>query len=220
MARSALQDPLEKFRWIVSVSEKSVGFPGNLAALTFRTGFSETTVPGFEITTKSYPEGGAHLTPRQIPDSIAYLPVTLSRGRTNDPSFTAWATGFFDKATNNAQSPYDVFSFCTITQFCLCTGLLNAGTNQAASNSNITLEDFNYRRDVRIRHTNRAGQLEVLYVLYNAFPIRYLPASDFNSLDDEGVSIETIVLGYEGFEVRYPGLAGIGANVAANKNIL
>ena len=59
MARSALSDPLEKFRWSVCISENSLS--NNTAGIFTKAGFSETTVPGYNITTRSYSEGGAHL---------------------------------------------------------------------------------------------------------------------------------------------------------------
>ena len=208
MARSSLRDPLDKFRWTVSIE----GFS--------KLGFHSTSVPGYSITTKKYKEGGAHLTPRKIVDSVEYKPVTLSRGVTNDTSFNRWATGAFDLVTNNAAFQDSSNGELTVGNF--LSGAQNNGAspvksfikNRDSIGSLMNSEqNVAYRRDVKIEHTNRAGQVEVMYILHGAFPIEYTPASDFNSLEDGEVSIESITLEYESFEVLYSGFAGALANI-------
>ena len=220
MARSALRDPLDKYRWTVSIE----GFS--------KLGFHETSVPGYTITTKKYKEGGAHLTPRQIIDSVDFKPVTLSRGVTNDTSFNKWATGFIDLVTNNGAfngSTSEATSFgggaVGAAAAKAIEGALNNGavpvkgfTRSQSSGALVTGGDSNlrYRKNVKIEHVNRTGQVEVVYMLYGAFPIEYNPASDFGAMSDDAVSIESITLGYETFEVLYSGLAGAAANLATN----
>jgi len=80
MARPSSKDPLDKFRWSISVD----GFT--------RLGFASCDVPGYSLQTKPYPEGGQHLFPKQIVDTITFKPVTLTRGVTADLSFHNWAT--------------------------------------------------------------------------------------------------------------------------------
>ena len=80
MARPSSKDPLDKFRWSISID----GFT--------RLGFASCDVPGYSVQSKAYPEGGQHLFPKQIVDSISFKPVTLSRGVTADLSFHDWAT--------------------------------------------------------------------------------------------------------------------------------
>jgi len=202
MARSAAQDPLDKFRWNVQID----GFS--------KLGFSSVSVPSYSITTQSYPEGGAHLTPRKIIDSIEYSPIVLSRGVTNDTSFNKWATGFFDLVTNNAAFKDSQGSNTTSD---ILLGLAqNNGAKPVASNKGLP---FSYRRDVKIEHLNRAGQVEVVYFIYGAFPIQYKPASDFEASADDEVSIETLTLAYESFEVKYTGISGFVGNFTV-KNIL
>jgi len=172
-------------------------------------GFQETSVPGYSITTKKYAEGGAHLTPRKIINSVETKTVKLSRGVTNDTSFNRWANGFIDKVTNN-------HSFADSGEVLTSSPILTAANNNGAKpiRSMIsTGESIKYRRDVKIEHVNRVGQVEVVYMLYNAFPIEYSPASDFDSTADDGVSIESITLEYESFEVLYSGIAGTAANL-------
>lgn len=208
MARSSLKDPLDKFRWTVSIE----GFT--------RLGFHTTSVPSYTITTKKYKEGGAHLTPKQIPDSFDYKPVVLSRGLTNDTSFNKWATSYFDLVTNNAGLQKNDTSLIKK----LVQGALNNGSKAVPSFTRV--KDFfniggnlnlNYRKTVKIEHINRTGQVDIVYILYGAYPIEYTPASDFGATSDDGVSIESITLAYEGFEVQYTGFAGtIAGAVTSN----
>ena len=208
MARSALRDPLDKYRWTVSIQ----GF--------YKLGFHETSVPGYNITTKNYKEGGAHLTPRKIIDGVEYKPVTLSRGVTNDTSFNKWATSFIDLVTNksafNGSTKEPVVSPLGPLGAKYIQGALDNGAVPVPSFIKGRDENINYRKTVKIEHTNRTGQVEVVYVLYGAFPIEYSPASDFGALSDDAVSIETITLAYESFEVLYSVLSGLAANLLTN----
>jgi hypothetical protein len=58
-----------------------------------------------------------------------------------------------------------------------------------------------------------------MYILYNVIVIGYQPASDFDSVDDSAVSIETLVLGYESFDVKYSGVAGFASNLLSNTGL-
>jgi len=79
MARPTNKDPLDKFRWQVEIE----GF--------IRLGFTSMEAPGYMITTKKYREGGSHLHPKVIVDSIEYKPITLLRGVTANEDFLEWA---------------------------------------------------------------------------------------------------------------------------------
>lgn len=202
MARSNLRDPLDKFRWLVEID----GFT--------RSGFATCQTPSYSITTKDYPEGGAHLTPRNIVDSISYTPVTLTRGVTNDTSFNRWAAGVFDLVQNNYavknNVPEGVIGDVAsaigpgAASFIAAAPPGIAGASLVNSNSQFP---FKYRRDVLIKHVNRLGQTVAIYKLYNAFPIEYKPASDFDASADDELSVESLTLSYEGFEVKYTGLS-------------
>lgn len=155
MARSSSVDPLLKFRWEVQIE----GFE--------KLGFSSFQTPSLTVSTKEYPEGGAHFFPRQIPDSISYGEVTLERGVTKDASFASWVADLFDFTKKK-------------------------------------INPENYRREVIISHTDRTGAVVKRYRLFNAIPVEYKPASDFSADADDGVSIEKLVIKYEGFSVEKP----------------
>ena len=205
MARSGNLDPFDKYRWTVDIEAFS------------RSGFAACSTPEYAISTKSYPEGGAHLTPRLIVDSVSYKPVTLLRGVTNDTSFNKWATGFMDTVQNNAG-----VKGSSSDPFASIGNLVGAVQDNFASPvptyqaEKIASGTFNYRRRVKIEHVDRRGLTQVIYYLYNAFPIEYKPASDFDSGADGEVSVETLVLGYESFEVKYTGIVGAAASLIAS----
>jgi phage tail-like protein len=182
MARPSSKDPLDRFRWRISIE----GFT--------RMGFSTCDVPSYAITTKKYTEGGAHLYPKQIVDSIEYKPVTLTRGVTADRSFQDWATQALEFARGESKHPSAEF-VNLIVSFPLEPGRPDEVDK---SNTNVPLE---YRRTVTIDHLNRTGQIVKTYILYNAFPIEFAPASNFASDGDDVLSMEKITLAYESFEV-------------------
>ncbi len=156
MARPANRDPLDRFRWAISIE----GFG--------RLGFTSCEVPSYNIQTKSYPEAGQHLFPKQIVDSITYKPVSFERGVTVNMDFNSWAK-------------------------------LALETSLGKVNGKAPIE---YRKTVKIEHMNRRGEVIKVYTLINAFPIEYQPASTFSSDGDDVLSIERLVLTYEGFTVE------------------
>lgn len=141
-------------------------------------GFASCETPSYAINTQSYAEGGAHLFPKKIVDSIEYRPVTLQRGVTSDLNFHYWASAYleFIRGFRLIQNP--------------------TSAPEAVGNS-----PQEYRKTVYIRHLDRAGRVVKTYVLYNAFPIEYKPASDFSADSDDTLSMEKLVLTYESFAV-------------------
>lgn len=200
MARSGASDPFDRYRWTVSID----GFT--------KLGFASCSTPEYSISVRKYAEGGAHLTPRKIIDTVDYRPVILSRGVTNDTSFNRWATGAFDLLQTKVPTA-DIFgsgeAFLGAVQD-------NFANSVPAYGNEPDKYPFKYRRDVKIEHIDRSGNVQVIYYLYNAFPSEYKPASDFDAKADGEVSIETLTLEYEGFEVKYTGLAGAGASAVSS----
>jgi phage tail-like protein len=160
MARSSSKDPLDKFRWKVTID----GFQ--------RAGFSAVDVPNISIKTTTYPEGGAHLFPRQILDTVTYKPVTLIRGVSTDKDFYNWIISPLQIITPSTDP--------TLTSPDLVGG---------------------YRKNVVINHLDRSNRTIRTYTLYDAWPIEYAPASDFAADGDDSLSMEKITLAYESFSV-------------------
>lgn len=69
----------------------------------------------------------------------------------------------------------------------------------------------NYRGTVVIDHMDRSGSVIKKYVILNAAPTMYTPGSQLNAIDDSSVSIETLMLDYEGYLELSVGLNAITA---------
>jgi phage tail-like protein len=198
MARSSLRDPLDKFRWIVSIDEFT------------KSGFQNTSTPGHKLTTNKYAEGGSHLNPRSIIDGNEFKPVVLTVGVTTDTSFAKWASGPFDLVQNNAALNKTGSAFGIID---IPPGVQQLGFGGPALIKSANAYPFTYRRDVTIKHINRLGVAEIVYTLYKAFVVEYEPASDFTAEEDDKVSIASLTLGYDGYDVRYASAAGLAQNI-------
>lgn len=219
MARPANNDPLDKFRWAVSIqSDGQESF--------IRLGFTKVDVPSVKITTKSYAEGGSHLFPKKIIESVEYPPIVLERGVTDNLDFHNWATQYIDLWTGVRSDGAKDFS--RLEKFNNEKRKHLEGMNKSSIWNNppdfpekATEDDLeesiktpsdivadgtpegpnDYRRDIVINHVNREGEVVKTYYIYKAFPIEYKPASEFNSAGDDGYSMERIVLAYESFTV-------------------
>lgn len=84
MARNSSKDPLDKFRFAVTID----GFT--------RMGFSSCETPAMTVNTQKYAEGGSHLWPKQIVDSVEFKPIALQRGVSSDFNFHNWAIQFME----------------------------------------------------------------------------------------------------------------------------
>ena len=197
MARSSNSDVLDTFRWAVSIE----GFT--------KLGFQTCSTPGHKFSINKYPEGGSHLNPRSIIDGNEFTPVTMTVGVTNDTSFCKWATGSFDLVQNNAALNQSSTAF-GITIPAAVSKLGFGGPSLVQSSSSYP---FDYRRTVKIQHINRLGVVEIVYTLYNAFVVEYKPASDFDAETDDKVSIATITLAYDGYDVKYGKISSLTQNV-------
>lgn len=70
----------------------------------------------------------------------------------------------------------------------------------------------NYRGTIVIDHHDRTGRVVKKYILLNARPQAYIPASNFDAKDDTEVSIETLIVTYEGYKemsLNYSNLTGV-----------
>ncbi len=70
----------------------------------------------------------------------------------------------------------------------------------------------NYRGTIVIDHHDRTGRVVKKYILLNARPSAYMPASNFDAKDDTEVSIETLMITYEGYKemsLNYSNLTGV-----------
>lgn len=173
MARSAKVDPLEKFRFAVSWS---AGQSDEATALV-RLGFHDIQMPKRSTTKIQYREG---IDPdiNQVAAGLSTMEdVVMSRGVIIED-----ANGEFYKWMSAVHKP---------TAGHIGREALNA-RGKAALN--------NYKKDVTIQLLDREGNVARQWILYNAFPMNFVPGSDLNAGEDGEKSMESMTLAYEDFK--------------------
>lgn len=92
MAVALSRDPYKTFRfkiWFVDGTPKLIAGANSVSGLSWN------------VDVFSHGEGGSNQGARQIPGSISFDPVTISRGLTSDNLLTKWAEGVWDYRSDN-----------------------------------------------------------------------------------------------------------------------
>lgn len=175
MARSASVDPMEKFRFAVAWSNSGDDEP---TALT-RMGFHDVQMPKRSTNKISYREG-VDPDVNQLAAGLSTMEdIVMSRGVIIED-----ANGEFYKWIAAVHNP-------TAGHVARNTAGLARATN-AAKNA--------YKKDVTISMLDREGKIARQWVLYNAFPVNFVPGSDLNAGEDGEKSMEQLTLAYEDFK--------------------
>jgi phage tail-like protein len=179
MARAADNDPLEKFRFQVSVSFTSGGFS--------RLGFHDIQMPKRSTNKIMYREGHQPDVSMLSSGLSSFEDITMSRGilakeaigLTGQDDFRAWASRVLPQGV-----------------------LAKADLSQASSPTEYGVNE--YRAEVTVTMLSREGKPARTWKLYNCFPTNYVPGSDLNASEDGEKSIQTLTLAYENFEEITP----------------
>jgi len=191
MARPANADPLEKFRFRVTVIALDLSAdaaittlanlaPGgtvvnNLAVIT-RAGFSKIApLPKAEVKAMTYRENLDNLRSIKVPGLATYNDVTLSRGVTANRDLYDWY-----RLVNEE------------------IALLNVANEFSRDQNLITAQSDNYRKDVVIEVLDREGEPVKAWYLFNAWPTSYTPGSSLDAADESKL-VEELTLTYENF---------------------
>lgn len=173
MARSASVDPLERFRFQVSWSNDA----GSEGTALSRLGFHDIQMPKRSTTKISYREG---IDPdiNQLAAGLSTMEdIVMSRGviiEDANGEFYKWASAVH-KATAG-----------------------HAGRDAVKARGQAALNA--YKKDVTITLLDREGNAARKWVLYNAFPVNFVPASDLNAGEDGDKAMEQLTLAYEDFK--------------------
>lgn len=173
MARSAQVDPLERFRFAVGWSSDGSSEPTALVRL----GFHDIQMPKRATTKISYREGIDPDINQLAPGLSTMEDVVMTRGVIIEDQ-----NGEFYKWISAVHRP---------TSGHVAREALGA-RGVAALNE--------YRKDVTIQMLDREGNVARQWVLYNAFPINFVPGSDLNAGEDGDKSMEQLTIGYEDFK--------------------
>ena len=183
MARSAANDPLEKFRFIMSWSEGTSSEPTALV----RAGFHDVQMPKRTTTKGTYREGNDIDVPQVFPGLSSMEDVVLSRGvisavATNFAAATElyrWMSAVHKPGTGIA-------------------GYVGAGTSTSAPAAARGLNS--YRTEITISMLDRQGAVVRRWRLYQAWPTNFTPGSDLNAAEDGDKSMESLTLCFEDFQ--------------------
>ncbi len=189
MARSATVDPMEKFRFQVSWSNTG---DSESTALT-RVGFHDIQMPKRATTKIMYREGLDPDISMHSPGLNTMEDCVMSRGVIiNDPNgeFYKWASAVHNPTTG-----------------------LQGRSAIAARPANAASNKF--RKDVTIQMLDREGNVARQWVLYQAWPLNFVPGSDLNAGEDGDKSMEQLTLTFEDFQEEVPNSATAKA-VSAN----
>lgn len=181
MARSAIVDPLEKFRFIVSWSSDS----SSEGTALVRAGFHDVQLPKRTTNKINYREGD-DLDISSVSAGLSTMEdVVLSRGLIASDinnEFYKWTQSVAKHSAGPA------------------TYAGKTATSSRPSDAAALL----YRKEVSIKMLDRAGNTVRQWKLFNAFPSHFVVGSDLNSREDGDKSLEQVTLAYEDFQELDP----------------
>ena len=191
MARAAIQDPVERFRFEVQVI--NVGFSpasiiNNLSKGTLsqfaRVGFSHIDTPEFQNSTMEYRENIDNNVFRKIPGLQRYNQITMRRGvlAGDKKEGLVDATKDFYRWLTRVNSANPILS--------LVTEITGTSTNSLSEQSN------NYRKDMIVILRDKNGNAAKRWYILNAYPVRYKGSNDLDANAEEK-ALESITIAYE-----------------------
>lgn len=206
MARPSTSDPLEKFRFRVTVVsidasvsggiETVAGLSGqgtffkNNFAVVARAGFSQVTMPKASIGEITYRENIDNLRSSKVPGLVKFDPITLSRGVTASRDLYDWYRLVNDELA-----------------------LLSVANELSRDSVKGPVQSDNFRKDVVIEVLNRKGDPIKAWYLFNAWPTVYAPGNDLDASSEEKL-VESLTLTYEHFLELEGGLEGLAKELA------
>jgi len=218
MARSAVQDPVEKYRFRITVISIDLSLTGlidavgavgdNTLGVITRAGFSKVTLPRVNIKTMKYRENIDSPRFLKMPGLVTYDKVTLSRGVTGSKDLYDW---------------YRVVN----EEMALLAVAQELGRDARFSPK----QSSRFRKDVIIEVLGRdegvgvtpglfgedqgSSEAQVVkgWFLFNAFPASYTPGNELDALTEEKL-IEELTLDYEMFIEFEGGLEGFAKELA------
>lgn len=214
MARSSSEDPVDKFRFKVTVIAASPTLNGGietLAALATtastdskvqeyakslsvisRAGFSDIILPRQTMSEISYRENVDAYRFIKVPGLVRYEPVVLKRGVTSSRDLYDWLRQVNDE-----------------TLLLVTAGELTSNIKKGPKQSE------NFRKDMIIEVLDREGNSIKGWYLFNTWPTSYKPGDDLSSRGEEKL-IEEATLTYEVFLELEGGLKGFAKEIGKN----
>lgn len=206
MARSSTKDPIEKFRFRVTVVAIDLSVTGGLDtiaglsgsgtffkekfAVVSRAGFSQVTLPKANVGEITYRENIDNQRSIKVPGLVKFDPVTLSRGVTASRDLYDWYRLVNDELA-----------------------LLSVANELGRDSIKTPIQNDNFRKDVIIEVLNRKGEPIKAWYLFNAWPTVYVPGNDLDASSEEKL-VESLTLTYEHFIELEGGVEGLAKELA------
>jgi len=186
MARCSTVDPLERFRFRVEWTAETGESATSEATSLVRFGFHDVQMPKRATTKITYREG---IDPdiNQISAGLSSMEdIVLSRGviaADDNNEFYKWISAVHNPTAGHVGRDS-----------------VSARNSDAAANC--------YKKDLTIKMYGRNGDVARVWVLYNAFPVNFVPGSDLDASEDGDKALESLTIGYEDFkEMAIDGLS-------------
>lgn len=206
MARSSVLDPIERFRFrvsVISIDLSATGVVESAAqllaaksgvakkfAVLSRFGFQEVVLPRSNISEISYRENIDNLRSSKIPGLAKYDSITLRRGVTTNRDLYDWYRLVNDELA-----------------------LLSVAQELTRDSKYSPAQSENFRKDLIIEVLDRKGNPIKAWYIMNAWPLSYKPGNDLNAQADEKL-IEELTLTYEHFLELEGGPEGFAKELA------
>ena len=206
MARSSTVDPLEKFRFRITVIALDLSVTGAVdtiaglssggtfakerLAVISRAGFNSASLPRADVNEMTYRENIDNQRYIKVPGLTSYSDVTLRRGVTENRDLYDWY-----RLVNEDLALLSV------------AGELNKDAQFTPTQSN------NFRKDVIIEVLDRRGEPVKAWYLFNAWPKSYAPGDSLDASAEDKL-VEEITLAYEFFLELEGGPDGFAKEIA------
>jgi len=206
MARTSSIDPVEKFRFRLTVISIDLSILGaldtasgllrnasgknNPFGVITRAGFSEIQLPKVTVNEMSYRENIDNQRFSKGPGLAKYEPITLFRGVTENRDMYDWYRLVNDEVA------------------------LLAVAQELSRDSKIgPVQSENFRKDIIIEVLDREGNPVKAWYLFNAWPSGYKGGNDLNASSEEKL-VEELTLTYEFFLELEGGPGGFAKEIA------
>jgi phage tail-like protein len=212
MARSSKADPVERFRFRVTVISVDLSLESTITtiaglsssgtffkeklAIVSRAGFSKVDLPKATIKPIVYRENVDNLRSIKVPGLAVYDDVTLSRGVTKSRDLYDWF-----RLVNEELA------------------LLNVANELVSSQNFIPTQSDTFRKDVIIEVLDRQGEPIKAWYLFNAWPTTYTPGNSLDASAEEKL-VEELTLTYEFFLELEGGPSGFAKEISRGLMVL
>lgn len=217
MARSGRLDPVESYRFEVSIISLSLspnqlitGLKNGGLSQFARAGFTTCTIPESTTSAIEYRENVDNFSFKKIPGLTRFNDITLTRGVITPPRNNP-----FDLKANLPTSKETNDFYAWVRSVASFNPALSIAQTISGTTRNVILKQSqDFRKDMIILMRDRNGDVARRWFLLDVWPTTYKGGSDLDAMS-ESKSMESLTLTYEvAFEL--PNVLGAATELVAN----